>query len=115
LGSYSSSLPCKIQISVLGLLTVISSNGLTGLKLGSSYVSFLEKISDMFEKMAETLPMYEEFIATIRARVLKKEQFVPERLLKNLAIIYSDVIQFCQEACSLFTKRKGGCIYLSKM
>ncbi|KAH0542496.1 hypothetical protein FGG08_003092 [Glutinoglossum americanum] len=76
-------------------------------QLGSNYISFLEKLSDMFEKMSVTLPVYEEYIRTLKARALSRGQPVSRRLLKALAYVYSDIIQFCQYACNLFTKRKG--------
>ena len=66
----------------------------------------------MFEKMALTLPVYEEYVRNLRMRALSREQQVSRRLLKALAYVYSDIIQFCQYACNLFTKRKGMQSYL---
>ncbi|KAI9775589.1 MAG: hypothetical protein M1839_000989 [Geoglossum umbratile] len=75
-------------------------------RLGSNYITFLEKLSDMFGKMASTLPVYEKYVKILRTRATEPKQ-LSERLLKALAYVYSDIIQFCQYACNLFKKRKG--------
>jgi predicted O-linked N-acetylglucosamine transferase (SPINDLY family) len=80
---------------------------LTVYQLGSNYISFLEKLSHMFEVIASKLSVYEEHARILQARAVERKQQVSIRLIKALAYIYSDIIQFCQYSCNLFAKRKG--------
>jgi hypothetical protein len=35
-----------------------------------------------------------------------------QRIMKTMSLLYADIIQFCQEACSIFSKRAGGWLIL---
>lgn len=80
---------------------------------GTNYATFLEKLSAMIEKMTVSLPAYEEYIRTLRSRAPQaykdgKNHRISNHLLKALAYVFADVLQFCQEACGLFSKHGKG-------
>jgi hypothetical protein len=81
-------------------------------KLGTNYISFLEKLCDMFENMAMQLPAYEEHIKELKERAQQQGREVSPRLLKALAYVYSDLIQFCFDACRLFSKKRSSMLVL---
>ena len=64
------------------------------------------------EKMTMSLPAYEDYIDTLydRARPEKdgKKYNMSNRLLKALSYVFADILQFCQEACELFSKYGKG-------
>jgi hypothetical protein len=62
----------------------------------------------MFENMAMLLPAYEEYVHQMRARAEQQERRVSDRLLKAMAYIYSDLIQFCFDAYKLLSKKRLG-------
>jgi hypothetical protein len=77
-------------------------------QLGDHYITFLEKLTIMFEKMAQNLPAYEEYVVKLQFRAQKYGRKPHPRLLKALAYIYVDIIQFCLDACRLFSAGKNG-------
>lgn len=82
-------------------------------QIGTNYITFLDKISIMIEKMTISLPAYEDYLESlhsraIRARQEQKDHNVSSRLLKALAYVYADILQFCQEACELFSNSGRG-------
>lgn len=83
------------------------------IKLGTNYISFLEKFSDMLENMGNLLPAYERYVREIRARAQQRPSELPPGLLKALGYIYSDLIQFCFEACKLLSKKRSGACWTS--
>jgi hypothetical protein len=81
----------------------------------------------MFEKISNRLPAYHEHYVRLLER--RKQENVTsdrsgrptmtamtvdfsgpshERALKALSLVYADIIQFCQEACKIFSSKKGG-------
>jgi hypothetical protein len=61
----------------------------------------------MFENMGLLLPAYEEYVQELRIRVQQARREVSPRLLKALSYVYSDLIQFCFDACKLFSKKRS--------
>jgi len=59
----------------------------------------------MFENMGMLLPAYEEYVHDLQARAQQRGREVSSRLLKALAYVYTDLIQFCYDACKLFSKK----------
>ena len=67
----------------------------------------------MIEKMTVSLPAYEDYIDTLYDRPRqpekdRKKYNMSNRLLKALSYIFADILQFCQEACELFSKYGKG-------
>ncbi|ORY15989.1 hypothetical protein BCR34DRAFT_144457 [Clohesyomyces aquaticus] len=88
--------------------------------LGTNYTVHLEKIVTMIQRIGEALPAYEEYFGMfLRRRKSTQVGSAPvvqiearhHRLYKALAYVYADVVQFCQEACNIFGKKKGGIHY----
>jgi hypothetical protein len=90
-------------------------------QLGSSHTIFFEKLAYMFERIGDRLPGYGEYCD----RVLKRWSKIPtteeqktaldnrcQRLVKALTYVYADIIQFCQEACRIFSTSKKGRAYV---
>ncbi|KAF5006337.1 hypothetical protein FDECE_7265 [Fusarium decemcellulare] len=67
--------------------------------LGSNHVQFLEKVCAMFEMMSTLLPAYEEYVSTLRSRLLSHGHQRFNRIFRALAYIYADLIQFCFDMC----------------
>jgi hypothetical protein len=75
--------------------------------LGQNYATFLEKIYTMFDDMVEVLPAYEEYVDHVQSKYAKGGiEFAP-RLLKALAYVYSDILDFCLGAVRILSPRKG--------
>jgi hypothetical protein len=76
----------------------------------------------MIQKIGEALPAYEEYYQMFVTRRRKAEseasgslptQTLPtqirhHRLYKALSYVYADIMQFCQEACKIFSTKRGG-------
>ena len=75
-------------------------------KLGSTHILFLERLCDMFETMSMQLPAYEEYTTAMRDRARQQSKNTPDRLLKALTYIYTDLIQFCFDAYKLLSKKR---------
>ncbi|KAE9370139.1 hypothetical protein N431DRAFT_484441 [Stipitochalara longipes BDJ] len=82
--------------------------------LGVNYVSFLEKMGNMFEQMAAALSIFEEFSITLRNRVNDPVGQGYTRITQLLAQVYSDLIHFCHRACKLFTPSETNILVLQK-
>ncbi|KAF2645315.1 hypothetical protein P280DRAFT_531385 [Massarina eburnea CBS 473.64] len=90
--------------------------------LGSNYVTHLERLVAMLQRIAELLPAYEEyfklFVNRHKTNNNQTTTFVPQlrhhRLYKALAYVYADIIQFCQEACKIFGTKRGESKYLEQ-
>lgn len=74
------------------------------LQLGTNFVTFLDKLTDMFERIADILPTYHAHIQRIRELPYPASRL---RLGKALSYVYADIIQFCQSAYGLLCKRRG--------
>jgi hypothetical protein len=61
----------------------------------------------MFENMGMLLPAYEEFTTKFQARARQENKESSGRLLKALAYIYTDLLQFCFDACKLLSKKSS--------
>jgi hypothetical protein len=59
----------------------------------------------MLEKITERLPRYHDHLLYFRERC---PDIMKERLGQALAVVYKDILQFCQEACKMFMKKSGG-------
>lgn len=62
----------------------------------------------MLENMAAVLPAYEGYVDKMRVRAEQQGRRVSDRLLKAMAYIYSDLIQFCFDAYKLLSKKRLG-------
>ena len=78
------------------------------LKLCGHYASFFEKLADMFERIGQRLPHYQQHIELFKAR---GRTFSHQALLNALSHVYADIIMFCQEACKIFSTKKKGTRY----
>ena len=67
----------------------------------------------MIKKMTVSLPAYEEYVQTLHYRATQaykdgENYNISNCLLKALAYVFADTLQFCQEACELFSKHGTG-------
>ncbi|KAJ5428580.1 hypothetical protein N7445_010034 [Penicillium cf. griseofulvum] len=88
--------------------------------LGTNYTVHLEKLVTMIQRIGEMLPSYEEYfnIFVRRKKTLEEDtgsamtlELRHHRLQKALSFVYADIVQFCQDACSLFGSKRGGTRY----
>ncbi|ETS79334.1 hypothetical protein PFICI_09187 [Pestalotiopsis fici W106-1] len=85
--------------------------------LASNFSSFLDKLLAMFEKIGDRLPGYAEYYRRLLTRQvlgnteLDIPKFESTRVVKVLSYIYTDLVQFCQEACQVFGTKKRGIRY----
>jgi len=76
-------------------------------------VTFLEKICDMFSQMQRVLPAYDEVVQHLLEEETQKKGLPNSaRMATALAFVYSDVVRFCFEACTIFTKKRSGGVVL---
>jgi hypothetical protein len=78
------------------------------LQLSSHYATFFEKLADMFEKLAEPLPSYSQFVKQAQQIIPSSDRVDQERLLNILALIYSDILGVCQRAVKIFATKGNG-------
>ncbi|KAF2471412.1 uncharacterized protein BDR25DRAFT_27092 [Lindgomyces ingoldianus] len=76
-------------------------------QLGENYVTFLEKICTMLDDMTDVLPAYEEYVGQIQSKYSKEGVDFAPRLLKALAFVYSDILDFCLGAVRILSPAKG--------
>lgn len=74
-------------------------------QLSSNYVSFLEKMADMFEEITAVLPAYEEFLTILQERAAKRG-YSHTRLAKALSLVYVDILRFMHSIYMLFSNQK---------
>lgn len=60
----------------------------------------------MFTTLKHIIPAYEEYATKLRDRFQGSSASQP-RLMKALSYLYSDIVQFCGEACRLLSSKKG--------
>ncbi|KAF2093930.1 hypothetical protein NA57DRAFT_80935 [Rhizodiscina lignyota] len=65
-------------------------------------LTLLERVSDMFENIAFTLPQYQSWFDLCRASPVKKDD--QDRLAQALAFIYADLIDFCLHVYRIFSR-----------
>jgi hypothetical protein len=74
-------------------------------QLGSNYITFFEKVADMFERLSFALPQYQRHMDRCRER---RQSLAPERLVKLMSLLYTDIIQFCKEVFFIFARGRKG-------
>ncbi|KAF4453686.1 NACHT domain-containing protein [Fusarium austroafricanum] len=88
--------------------------------LGTNFTTFLDKILSMFEKLGDRLPGYAEYYERVVVRWKKVSandgqrasyEARTTRMVKALSYVYADILQFCQEACRIFSTKSGGSRY----
>lgn len=73
----------------------------------------------MLENMGMLLPAYEMYVTKLQARLRQQNKDDCERLLRALAYIYTDLLQFCFDSFKLLSKKSSSkvssecCIFLS--
>lgn len=68
----------------------------------------------MFEEFGRNLPSYVTQIEIINSRI--RDSSWPqthECLFKALSFVYVDIMQFCHDACHMFSRKRGGELGLS--
>lgn len=76
-------------------------------QLGSSYITFLEKLCGFFRKIADELPAYTVAIEALGSLKDRDGRQLDHRLLISLSWIYKDVVEFCYDAYRLLSNKKG--------
>lgn len=84
---------------------------LTGKQFSTNYISYLEKMAEMFADIAAQLPAYEQFVTLFQAKAASRNTSYP-RLAKALALVYLDIIRFCHSAYMLFANKDNSMIFL---
>jgi hypothetical protein len=72
-------------------------------QLGTNFVTFLEKLSAMFEGLRSRLSLYHRQIERIRESPYRVDG---KHLDKALSYIYMDVIEFCQISAYVFFQKR---------
>lgn len=75
-------------------------------QLGANHVTFLEKLTDLFETLSLSLPRYQQHYESCMRR-----QFVSmdkARVVKLMIFVYEDVVNFCSEVYKIFRPRAQG-------
>lgn len=72
----------------------------------------------MFEKIGDVLPGYAQYFNQIMKRETRGNQDGQvrssiddpsrQRISKALSYVYTDIVEFCQEACDIFSSQKRG-------
>lgn len=73
-------------------------------QLGSNFVTFLEKLCNMFEGMRHSLSLYHRHIQNI---IAAPHVEYGKELAAALSLIYTDIMEFCQQATGIFAKKKS--------
>ena len=73
--------------------------------MGKNHIELLEKIADHLETISWTLPQYERHLQ--RARMMR-HGFKPERLVRLMSYVYTDIIQFIQRVNCIFSRGRKG-------
>jgi hypothetical protein len=68
------------------------------------FVNMFEKIAQMFDRLKQRLPSYHDHVLRLREDC---PEAAKSDLCKALAIVYADILQFCQDACGLFQMSPG--------
>ncbi|KAF8852440.1 hypothetical protein BDZ45DRAFT_730184 [Acephala macrosclerotiorum] len=81
-------------------------------QLCSHFTGFFEKLAEMFQEFGRNLPNYSTQIKIINSRIKHSAwRETHECLFKALSFVYVDILQFCHDACRLFSKRRRGLWY----
>ncbi|KAK4451278.1 hypothetical protein QBC34DRAFT_378602 [Podospora aff. communis PSN243] len=75
-------------------------------KIGSNFVTFLERVSDMFDEMTTILPRYQQWYEV--CRLSNSAIHDRGRLAQALAFIYHDLTKFCMHIYFLFSRQDSG-------
>lgn len=75
----------------------------------------------MFEKITDRLPLYADYYEQVVKRWDKIEanehhrkayETRKLRVAQSLGYVYADIIEFCQDACKIFSSKQGGMFLL---
>lgn len=76
-------------------------------QLCSNYSTFFEKLSEIFSTIAEELQVFETQTLGLVTRAKDRIQSPSyPRLIRTLAYLYTDVIDFCHHLCDLFSTKR---------
>ncbi|KAH7382109.1 hypothetical protein BKA64DRAFT_747820 [Cadophora sp. MPI-SDFR-AT-0126] len=64
-----------------------------------SHTNMFEKLAQMFDKLKDQLPSYHDHVLRLRKDC---PDAAKSDLCKVLAIVYTDILQFCHDACAVF-------------
>lgn len=81
---------------------------LTVMQVGSNYAVFLEKIADMFESIAHTLPQYQQLHESCKHQLHFQSQSQDARLAALMSYVYADMIQFCLDLYRMLSRGHHG-------
>lgn len=98
----------------VGLVFVvsISSQGAVSLllkvvQLGKKYPNLFEKLAEMLNDIAKYMPSYHNLVLQLQIEYPRDEE-IRSDIAKALAFVYADILQFCRDACMMFTKGRNG-------
>ncbi|KAI2465209.1 hypothetical protein F4781DRAFT_38570 [Annulohypoxylon bovei var. microspora] len=81
-------------------------------KLCGHYTMFFEKLAEMFERISMKLPHFGRHLLLFnRRKNLRPDIERHSDLVHTLACMFKDIIQFCQEACRIFSPKERGVRY----
>ncbi|KAF4462687.1 NACHT domain-containing [Fusarium albosuccineum] len=73
------------------------------LEMASNFTTLFQKIENMLMKMAYTLPDFTVFLDHLSRRDSQNAAAAFPRLVKALAYIYGDMLEFCHRVCKLLS------------
>ncbi len=95
----------KVRMTLSHVSIVAPQLTLTG-QLGSNLVTFLERVTSMFEELSIQLPQYRDWHRACRQTPFSRDD--KDLLGSSLAHIYGDFVEFTLHVYFMFTKRSKG-------
>lgn len=71
--------------------------------MGTNHVVFLERVTELFEKLSISLPQYQQHYETCKRKVF--EVMDKSRLAKLMALVYADVINLFGEVYLILARK----------
>jgi hypothetical protein len=100
------SLRLVFKVTTRGSTQMYVLRKLTMKQVGRNYIVFLEQVCDMFKAIGHNLPRYREKQDTCMPQLLAAQ----EEWLVLLSYVYADIVRFCLELYSLFSRSPKGMV-----
>ncbi|KAL4879912.1 hypothetical protein BJY04DRAFT_219717 [Aspergillus karnatakaensis] len=76
--------------------------------LTNQYMTFLEKVCGMLNRLIATIPAYVEYLSIVKERAEKNGSSLSKRIPESLSRIYRDILEFCYYTCNLLSSGNKG-------
>lgn len=75
--------------------------------LSSNFVTYLEKVAELLDKLASSLPAYGQYVDLLRERYDKTGRD-HSRFASALGVLYADLLVFCHHVCLTLSRKRMG-------